>query len=163
MLRTHFGLRGESVRQKWERAREKGFLCSLGDRWWTDLSSAIPPCGLSSQGMASKPRRIAQGKAGCASCLCVHSHGEPLVWEHYCHVGIHEITEQLAFLWNCLSSRAEQTVPPSPLSSINFFLLREAKFLQMSSSRNRKGSEAEREKIINYNYHSFPLTWLSGM
>lgn len=63
MLRTHFGLRGESVRQKWERAREKGFLCSLGDRWWTDLSSAIPPCGLSSQGMASKPRRIALGKA----------------------------------------------------------------------------------------------------
>lgn len=71
--------------------------------------------------------------------------------------------ELLALLQNCLSSRADQTVPPSPLLSISFFLLSEAKFLQMSYSRNQKGSEALREKIINYNYHSFPLTWLNSI
>lgn len=161
MLRTHFGLRGESVRQKWERAREKGFLCSLGDRWWTDLSSAIPPCGLSSQGMASKPRRIALGKAvvlHASVCTAMENRwfGSAIVTWGY-------MRSRSSWLSCETVWAAEQTVPPSPLSSINFFLLREAKFLQMSSSRNRKGSEAEREKIINYNYHSFPLTWLSGM
>lgn len=146
MLRTHFGLRGESVRQKWERAREKGFLCSLGDRWWTDLSSAIPPCGLSSQGMASKPRRIAQGKAGCASCLCVHSHGEPLVWERYCHVGIHEITEQLAFLWNCLSSRADSA---SLSSFIHQFLSPERGKISPDEFQQKSKGERSRERENN--------------
>lgn len=52
-----------------------------------------------------------------------------------------------------------QTLPGSPLSSANLFLLSQANFLQIYSSRSQKGSEAMRETItiINYNLYTLPL------
>jgi len=58
-----------------------------------------------------------------------------------------------------------QTLPDSPLSPTDLFLLSQAKFIQVYSSKSQKGSEAMREiiTIINYNLCILLLAWISDV
>lgn len=71
MLRPHFGLWGESVRQKWEWAREKGFSAALGVGG--RLIHPVPPCPAVSfpREWPASPGELPWGKlAVLHACVC---------------------------------------------------------------------------------------------